>query len=96
MKYFNEIAKLLSVWPHNFLEICADWSKKRTWPKLFLMGSKMGAFKFPGGAATKFNPLLLKVAKSGLSQWFLNLLSNQAKHANLACLAWFDRRLKNH
>ena len=38
---------------------------------------------------TLFNPLLLNPAKSGLSQWFLNLLSNQAKHAKLACLAWF-------
>ena len=43
-----------------------------------------------------FNPLLLNQAKSGLSQWFLNLLSNQAKHTSLACLAWFDRRFKNH
>ena len=43
-----------------------------------------------------FNPLLLNQAKSGLSQWFLNLLSNQAKHTSLAWLAWFDRRLKNH
>ena len=33
------------------------------------------------------NPLLLNPAKSGLSQWSLNLLSNQAKYAN-AWHAW--------
>jgi len=30
-----------------------------------------------------------------LSQWFLNLLSNQAL-SGLVAQAWFDRRFKNH
>ena len=42
------------------------------------------------------NSFLLNPSKSGLSQWFLNLLSNQAKHAKLACLAWFDGIVKNY
>ena len=32
------------------------------------------------------NPLLLNPAKSNLSQWFLNLLSNQAEHAKLVSI----------
>ena len=43
-----------------------------------------------------FNPLLLNPAKTSLSQWFLNLLSNQANAAKLAAFTWFDRRFKNH
>ena len=31
-----------------------------------------------------------------LSQWFLNLLPNQAWAAKLAAQAWFGRRFKNH
>jgi len=31
-----------------------------------------------------------------LSQWFLNLLSNQANAAFQAAFPWFDRRFKNH
>ena len=34
--------------------------------------------------------------KNALSQWFLNLMSNQAKADKLAAWTWFDRRLKNH
>ena len=34
--------------------------------------------------------------KSPPSLCFLYHLSNQAKHVKMACLAWFDRRFKNH
>ena len=40
-----------------------------------------------------FNSLLPKPPPNALSQWFLNLLSNQAKAAKLGALAWFDRIL---
>ena len=38
----------------------------------------------------------MKVSINKPSQWFLNILSNKAKGANLAALGWFNRRFKNH